>query len=44
MIQPLVIMTGQPRDAALSPYKVFKHLGLFVDLYTNACGPNNIFV
>jgi hypothetical protein len=44
MIRPLVTMTAQSRDAASSPYKAFKHLGLFVDLSTNNCGPNSIFV
>ncbi|KAI4748009.1 hypothetical protein E4T50_01729 [Aureobasidium sp. EXF-12298] len=34
-------MTGQSRGAGLSPCKVSKHLGLFADLYINACGPNS---
>jgi hypothetical protein len=44
MIRPLVIMIGQSRDVELSLCKVSKHLGLFVDLSTNACGLNNTFV
>jgi hypothetical protein len=44
MIPPLVTTIDQSRDAASSPYKVSKHHGLFADLYTNACGPNNTFV